>query len=96
MSKAHPYRVSHHPQVPGPAYVTPATDVREAVAIADSLAGQHLWLLERGIISDYSNAIYIEVWDGEEWEQIEDTNPVVQAAREERDELDKAVASHGS
>lgn len=68
---AHPARVMHIPQVPGAPFIAPARSVAEAAAIAATLAAQHLWLLEKGIISDYSNVIMIQVWDGEEWEALE-------------------------
>jgi len=72
----HPARVLHFPQVPCKPFVAPAPNVEAAVQLAEALALQHLWLFENRIIPDYSNVISVEVWDGEEWEEVDEDNPV--------------------
>lgn len=77
---AHPYRVLHFPQVPCEPYVAPARTFDEAIAISENLSLQHLFLYENKFIPDYSNIVVIQVWDGEEWVDMdEDSVPYTEA-----------------
>ena len=66
----HPFRVLHFPQVPCEPFIAPARSIEEACAISTTLANQHLWLQSHDMIRDYSNVVTVEVWDGEEWEEV--------------------------
>ena len=87
MSTAHPYRVLHFAQVPCKPFVAAAKDMETAVAIAEAVSLQHLFLFDQGIIPDYSNVVTIEVWDGEEWEEVDDDNPVRESITADYEEL---------
>ena len=82
----HPYRVVHLPQVPCKPFIAPARTFDEAVAISETLGLQHLFLYEGNFIPDYSNVIAIQVWDGEEWEDMdEDETPYMEATERYRE-----------
>ena len=58
-------RVCHFPQIPCKPFIVDVSGEIEASKIYQTLADQHLWLLENNIIPDYSNAIVVEMWDDE-------------------------------
>lgn len=60
-------QVHHYPQVPCQPFTVDVKDEYEAMKIANTLADQHLWLLENKIIPDYVNNIEVVMWDGSEW-----------------------------
>lgn len=60
-------RVIHIPQVPMEGYKVEVLNEREAFLIAQSFAGQHLFLFSKNVIPDYANAIFIEMFDDGEW-----------------------------
>lgn len=60
-------RVVHIPQVPMDGYIVEVQNEREAFLIEQSFAGQHLFLLQSNVIPDYSNAIFIEMFEDGEW-----------------------------
>lgn len=79
-------RVWHIPQVPMDAFIVEVENEREAYLVSNTLADQHLWLLENNVIPDFSNAIGVEMLgeDGEwesyynneelmEWEELVET-----------------------
>lgn len=56
-------RVMHFPQVPCKPFIVDVDDEWQAAKIEDTLAKQHLFLLDQNIIPDYSNAISVVMWD---------------------------------
>ncbi len=58
-------RVVHFPQVGScrKSFTVEVKDEQEAYKIMTVLANQHLWLEKNRIIPDYSNAIFVEMWD---------------------------------
>jgi Superinfection exclusion gene product 17 len=56
-------RVLHFAQVPCKPFIVEVKDEVEAKKIIDTLAFQHLFLLEQNIIPDYSNSIIVEMYD---------------------------------
>ena len=68
-------RVVHIPQVPMEGYVVEVKNEREAYLIENTLTQQHLFLYKNNVIPDYSNVIFVEMWDedmdadenGEKW-----------------------------
>jgi hypothetical protein len=58
-------RVVHYPQVGiCPSFFSvDVKDEEEAYLIMETLANQHLWLLENSIIPDFSNIISVEIYD---------------------------------
>ena len=58
-------RVVHFPQVGTckKSFIVEVKNEEEAFKIMDVLATQHLWLLENNLINDYSNAIFVEMFD---------------------------------
>jgi len=56
-------RVAHFPQVPCKPFIVEVESEKEAKKIIDTLAAQHLFLLDQNIIEDYSNAIIVEMYD---------------------------------
>jgi len=58
-------QVRHYAQVPCKPFCVDVKDEEEAKKIVDTLANQHLFLLEQNIIPDYSNAISVVMWDDE-------------------------------
>lgn len=59
-------QVWHYPQVPCEAFQVEAKDEYEAAKIINTLADQHIWLLQNKLIPDYSNAFEVVMWDEEE------------------------------
>ncbi len=59
-------RVCHFPQIPCKPFIVEVNNEREAYLIEQVFANQHLWLFENKMISDYCNAIIVEIWDEEE------------------------------
>lgn len=68
----HPFRVLHYPQIPCKPFVAPARTFEEAIAISYQFSMQHLWLFAKRMIPDYSNVVVVQVWDGEEWEEVDE------------------------
>lgn len=65
-----PLRVYHIPQLGlsgTPTFYVSVKDETEAAKVANALADQHLFLLENGIIPDYSNIIGVEMEEDGEW-----------------------------
>ncbi len=62
-------RVVHIPQVPMDGFKVEVRNEREAYLIANTLADQHLFLFNNFVIPDYSNAIFVEMYDNDsdEW-----------------------------
>lgn len=60
-------RVVHIPQIPMEGFKVEVRNEREAFLISETLANQHLWLLENNIIPDYSNVILVECFEDGEW-----------------------------
>ena len=64
-------RVVHYPNIAykKEPYIQEVSNEFEAKVVLDTLANQHLYLLENGFIIDYSNLIYIEMFhhDDNEW-----------------------------
>lgn len=58
-------RVVHFPQVGscGESFKVEVKDEEQACLILNTLANQHLWLEKNNIIPDYSNAIFVEMYD---------------------------------
>ena len=58
-------RVVHFPQVGSckEAFKVEVKDEEQASLILNTLANQHLWLEKNRIIPDYSNAIFVEMYD---------------------------------
>ena len=56
-------RVCHFPQVPCEPFVVEVQDEVEAFRIVDILAQQHLFLLSKKMIPDYSNVICVEMYE---------------------------------
>lgn len=77
-------RVSHFAQVPCKPFSVEVENEFEAMLIDNTLANQHLFLFDQGIIPDYSNAIVVEMlinggWEdyfnedeGMEWDEFKD------------------------
>jgi hypothetical protein len=68
------YRAVVIPQVPCEAFVVQVTTFEEAEVVCDILARFEMFLFEHKVISDYSNAVFVEKWnwDDKEWEDVED------------------------
>lgn len=58
-------RVVHFPQVGSckKSFKVEVKDEEQACLIVNTLAQQHLWLEKNKIIPDYSNAIFVEMYD---------------------------------
>jgi hypothetical protein len=56
-------RVLHYPQLPCKPFEVDVKSEAEAYLISNALASQHLYLLELGLIEDYSNIISVVMWD---------------------------------
>lgn len=58
-------RVVHFPQLGSckEFFSVPVPDEKTALLVFNALANQHLWLLEHNIIPDYSNVIFVEMFD---------------------------------
>ena len=58
-------RVVHFPQVGSckESFKVEVKDEEQAFLIINTLANQHLWLEKNRIIPDYSNVIFVEMWD---------------------------------
>jgi hypothetical protein len=56
-------RVHHYPQVPCTPFFVDVADEIEAQKIINVLADQHLFLFKHNIISDYSNALNVVMYD---------------------------------
>ncbi len=63
----HKIRVTHIPQVPMQGFSVEVKNEREAYLLENTLANQHLFLLENNVIPDYSNAIFIEMFEDGYW-----------------------------
>jgi hypothetical protein len=62
-------RVNHYAQIPCEPFSVDVKDEEQANFIVNTLANQHLFLFDNGIIPDYANAICVVMWvddcDGE-------------------------------
>jgi hypothetical protein len=56
-------RVCHYPQIPCEPFFVDVKDEEQALLIRDTLANQHLFLYDKGLIPDYSNVITVVMWD---------------------------------
>jgi hypothetical protein len=56
-------RVTHYPQIPCKPFTVEVKDEEQAFLIVETLANQHLFLYENRFIGDYSNAIFVQMWD---------------------------------
>ena len=59
-------------QVPGKPFVVQVDDADAARQLADVLASFQLYQLDECAMPDYSNAVWTDSWDGEEWESDDD------------------------
>jgi hypothetical protein len=66
------YRVCVVPQIPGNAFCVQVDEPDSAHQIADVLADFQLFLGDNRIMPDYSNCVWVEHWDGTEWEDTSD------------------------
>ena len=62
-----PLRVTHIPVLGQIGFSVEVNNEREAFLVEQALASQHLFLLNQGIIEDYSNVIFVEMMENE-WE----------------------------
>ena len=62
-------RVEHRPQIPCEPFIIEVKDEIEANKIIDVLANQHLFLLDKNIIPDYSNIISVSMFVESEHEK---------------------------
>lgn len=62
-----PLRVVHIPQVPMKGFEVLVSNEWEAFLISATLAYQHLFLYTNEVIPDYSNAIFVEMYEEGEW-----------------------------
>ncbi len=60
-------RVVHIPQVPMKGFEVEVRNEREAYLVYQTLANQHLFLYENNVIPDYSNVIFVEMFEDGEW-----------------------------
>lgn len=60
-------RVVHFPQVGSckESFKVEVKDEEQANLVLNTLANQHLWLEKNNIIPDYSNAIFVEMYDND-------------------------------
>jgi len=58
-----PLRVVHYPQVPCKPFTFLVNGEEQANLLATALAEQHLFLFSQKFIPDYTNAIFVEMWD---------------------------------
>jgi len=60
-------RVVHFPQIGScrQSFKVEVKDEEQAHLIRETLADQHLWLEKNNIIPDYSNAVFVEMYDAE-------------------------------
>lgn len=57
-------RVVHIPQLgTNKIFKAEVSNEREAFLVSEVLANQHLFLYEQNFIHDYSNVIFVEMWD---------------------------------
>ena len=73
-------RVCHFPQVPCDPFVVECDNEYEANLIVNTLANQHLFLYDNNIITDYSNAILVEMKNPEtdKWEDYFNEDEVME------------------
>lgn len=57
-------RVVHYPKMPCNPFYYEVADVIQAYVVKDALAEQSLFLEKEGIVTDYSNAIYVQEANG--------------------------------
>lgn len=64
-------RLVHMAQVPCNGFNIEVRDEEEAYKVSNILAQQHLFLLNENIIPDFSNVMFVEMWDKdtEDWEE---------------------------
>ena len=60
-------RVCHFAQVPCKPFIQEVKNEQEAFLLVNTLAKQHLFLLQENIIPDYSNVIIVEMFEDDEW-----------------------------
>jgi hypothetical protein len=63
-------RVVHIPQMganDNASFTVEVDSEKEAKLVSDAIGNQHLWLFDNGYIPDYSNIIYVEVYEDDEW-----------------------------
>lgn len=65
-------RVWHIPQVPMAPFYVDVSSVHEAKMVVNLLADYDLFQYENHVKPDYANASGIEVWDGEDWEDLDE------------------------
>ncbi len=56
-------RVCHFPQIPCKPFEVEVKDEEQAYLISETLANQHLFLLDNNFIPDYSNIILVQMYD---------------------------------
>lgn len=66
------YRAVIIPQVPGRGFVVQAPTFAIAEAVSECLALFQLHLFENSIVGDYSNAVFVEMWEDGEWTDAEE------------------------
>ena len=62
-------RVVHIPQLgaDGDPFIVEVNNEKEANLVLNTIANQHLWLFENNYIPDYSNALFVEMYENGEW-----------------------------
>lgn len=63
-------RVVHIPQVGvngSDSFIVEVDNEKEANLVVNTIANQHLWLFENNYIPDYSNALFVEMYENDEW-----------------------------
>lgn len=64
-----PLQVWHYPQIPCDPFKVNVKDEYEAYKIINTLADQHIWLLQNRLIPDYANSFEVVMnFDGKTWE----------------------------
>ena len=65
--------VVHIPQIPMKAFEIEVKNEREAYLVINALADQHCFLFDNNVIPDYSNVIFIAMFDEDEnmdWDEF--------------------------
>jgi hypothetical protein len=60
---ANKLKVLHYAQLPCKPFEVKVKDEEQAFLIQETLANQHLFLYDKNIIDDYSNEIFVLMWD---------------------------------
>jgi|TARA_R110000851_G_scaffold308922_2_gene468109 hypothetical protein len=64
-------KVMHYPQIPCEPFSVDVKDEEQALLVRETLANQHLFLYDNNFIPDYSNIIFVLMWDDEEKDWVD-------------------------